>query len=156
MSTLLAVIIVIALVFGVLCFEGWIFMLLANWVLSLFSVAFAFTFWQAFGVVLLLSFIGGFFKNSSSSKQWGAISTLFLLSLRRARSSHAEFLLYQTPHNLSREKCEKFCTNFHPEICAFYLLNFSVAVVYYNYRKGNEAKPLSECSWLVDLTKSVD
>lgn len=68
MSTLLAVIIVIALVFGVLCFEGWVFMLLANWVLSLFSVAFAFTFWQAFGVVLLLSFIGGFFKNSSSSK----------------------------------------------------------------------------------------
>lgn len=68
MSTLLAVIIVIALVFGILCFEGWIFMLLANWVLSLFSVAFAFTFWQAFGVVLLLSFIGGFFKSSSSSK----------------------------------------------------------------------------------------
>ena len=68
MTTFLAIILVIALVFGLLCLKGWIFMLLANWVLGLFSIAFAFTFWQAFGIVVLLSFIGSFFKNSSSSK----------------------------------------------------------------------------------------
>ena len=68
MTTFLAIILVIALVFGVLCLEGWIFMLLANWVLGLFSIAFTFTFWQAFGIVVLLSFIGSFFKSSNSSK----------------------------------------------------------------------------------------
>lgn len=68
MVTVFVLIIVIAMVFGLLCLEGWIFMLLANWVLGLFSIAFTFTFWQAFGIVVLLSFIGGFFKSSSSSK----------------------------------------------------------------------------------------
>lgn len=68
MDKVLIVLLVIGVVFGVFCLEGWLFMLLANWVLGLFNIAFAFTFWQAFGVVLLLSFIGGFFKNSSSSK----------------------------------------------------------------------------------------
>lgn len=68
MDKVLIVLLIIGIVFGVFCLEGWLFMLLANWVLGLFDIAFAFTFWQAFGVVLLLSFIGGFFKNSSSSK----------------------------------------------------------------------------------------
>lgn len=68
MDKVLIVLLIIGIVFGVFCLEGWLFMLLANWVLGLFNIAFAFTFWQAFGVVLLLSFIGGFFKNSSSSK----------------------------------------------------------------------------------------
>ena len=68
MKTLAAVIIALVLVGLVVCFEGWLFMVIANWVLGLFDIAFAFTFWQAFGVCILLSFIGGFFKNSSSSK----------------------------------------------------------------------------------------
>ena len=67
MGTFLAVIIVLALVFGVLCLEAWIGMLIFNWVMGLFGVAFALTFWQAFGVCVLLSFVGGFFKSSSSS-----------------------------------------------------------------------------------------
>lgn len=67
MATLLAIIIVLALVFGVVCFEAWIGMLIFNWVMGLFGVAFVLTFWQAFGVCILLSFVGGFFKSSSSS-----------------------------------------------------------------------------------------
>lgn len=106
MSTLLAVIIVIALVFGVLCFEGWIFMLLANWVLSLFSVAFAFTFWQAFGVVLLLSFIGGFFKSSNSSKQWGEISTLFYCPCG-VHGPRTPNFYYTRPHTICQAKNAK-------------------------------------------------
>jgi hypothetical protein len=69
MATLLTVILVIALLFGFACLESWIGMLIINWVLSLFNVTFALTFWQAFGIVVLLSFVGGFFKNSSSSKR---------------------------------------------------------------------------------------
>lgn len=68
MDKVLAVLVVIGIMFGVFCFEGWLFMLLANWVLGLFNIAFAFTFWQAFGVVCLLSFVGGFFRGSKSSK----------------------------------------------------------------------------------------
>ena len=67
MGTFLAVIIVLALVFGIVCFEAWIGMLIFNWVMGLFGVAFALTFWQAFGVCVLLSFVGGFFKSSLSS-----------------------------------------------------------------------------------------
>ena len=67
MGTFLTVVIVLALVFGLVCLEAWIGMLIINWVLGLFGVAFALTFWQAFGICVLLSFIGSFFKSSSSS-----------------------------------------------------------------------------------------
>lgn len=65
---ILIAVVVLALVFGCLCLEAWLGMLLFNWVISLFGGAFAFTFWQAFGIVLALSFIGSFFKGSSSNK----------------------------------------------------------------------------------------
>ena len=65
---ILIVIIVLALVFGCFCLEAWLGMLLFNWVISLFGGAFTFTFWQAFGIVLVLSFIGGFFRGTSSKK----------------------------------------------------------------------------------------
>ena len=60
----LAVILVIALVFGLVCLESWVGMLIFNWVMGLFGCAFALTFWQAFGVCVLLSFIGGFFRTT--------------------------------------------------------------------------------------------
>lgn len=63
----LMVILALALMFGVGCFEAWIGMLLFNWVMGLFGCAFTLTFWQAFGVWALLSFVGGFFKSSSKS-----------------------------------------------------------------------------------------
>lgn len=64
----MAIILVLALVLGIVCFEAWIGMLLFNWVAGLFGCAFTLTFWQAFGVFCaLLSFVGGFFKSSSKS-----------------------------------------------------------------------------------------
>ena len=61
----LMVILALALVFGVGCFEAWIGMLLFNWV---FGCAFTLTFWQALGVVCaLFTFVGGFFKSSSKN-----------------------------------------------------------------------------------------
>ena len=61
------VILVLAVSFGVLCFEAWIGMLLFNWVMSLFGWAVALTFWQAFGICALLTFVGGFFKTATKS-----------------------------------------------------------------------------------------
>ena len=69
MGTFLAIILVIALAFGLVCFEAWIGMVIFNWVMGLFGVAFALTFWQAFGICILLSFIGSFFKSSSSTSR---------------------------------------------------------------------------------------
>ncbi len=67
MEGCLMVIIAIALVFGVICLEAWVGMLLFNWVMTLFGCVFALNFWQAFGICVLLSFVGGFFKSSSKS-----------------------------------------------------------------------------------------
>lgn len=69
MKTFLIVIGVLALVYGAVCLEAWIGMLIFNWVMGLFGVAFTLTFWQAFGVCVLLSFVGGFFKSSSSNSK---------------------------------------------------------------------------------------
>lgn len=47
-------------------FSGWIFMLLWNWLTPLFWTASPqLTFWQAWGVCILLSWIGSFFRNKS-------------------------------------------------------------------------------------------
>ena len=55
---------ILAVLFG--AFEGWIFMLLWNWLVPLFwTTAPVLTFWQAWGVCILLSWIGSFFKNKS-------------------------------------------------------------------------------------------
>lgn len=67
--TLIGVVVTsLALAFGFGCAESWLFMKIANWVLGLFNVAFKLTFWQSFGICALLSFIGGFFKTTSSKK----------------------------------------------------------------------------------------
>jgi hypothetical protein len=68
MKYLALIVVALALVFCITCIEGWLLMLIVNWVASLFGVAFALTFWQAFGICVLLSFVGGFFKSSSSKK----------------------------------------------------------------------------------------
>jgi hypothetical protein len=67
MKTLGAIILVIGLVFGIVCFEAWLGMVIFNWVMTLFNCSFALNFWQAFGVCALLSFVGGFFKSSSKN-----------------------------------------------------------------------------------------
>jgi len=48
-------------------FGGWIFMMLWNWLAPLFwASAPILTFWQAWGVMILLSWIGSFFRNKSN------------------------------------------------------------------------------------------
>lgn len=54
---ILAVICTIGLAVGASFLEGWLFMVIVNWALGLFGVAFALTFWQAFAVCLVLNFI---------------------------------------------------------------------------------------------------
>ena len=54
------------LAFAIICFEGWILMLLWNWLLvSLFGIS-TIGFWQGVGLILLLNLIGGFFKTTVS------------------------------------------------------------------------------------------
>lgn len=59
---------ILGLLFGVLIYVlgwflgTWIFMLVVNWVGSLFVADFSITLLQAFGINVLLTLIGGFFK----------------------------------------------------------------------------------------------
>ena len=57
----------LAVVYGAIdAFFGWVFMMLWNWLAPLFwTTAPVLTFWQAWGVCILLSWIGSFFKNKS-------------------------------------------------------------------------------------------
>ena len=65
MESVVMIVLGIIIAFGLYCLEAWIGMLLFNWVMGLLGCAFMLTFWQAFGICLLLAFIGGFFKSSS-------------------------------------------------------------------------------------------
>ena len=57
-------ILLICIILG--AFGGFIFMLLWNWLAPLFWVsAPQLTFWQAWGVCILLSWIGSFFRNKN-------------------------------------------------------------------------------------------
>lgn len=59
---------VLLLAFAIMCFEGWILMLLWNWLLvSLFGIS-TIGFWQGVGLILLLNLIGSFFKTTVSKK----------------------------------------------------------------------------------------
>lgn len=63
-GAILALLGVLLLVFAIMCFEGWILMLLWNWLLvSLFGIS-TIGFWQGVGLILLLNLIGGFFKTT--------------------------------------------------------------------------------------------
>ena len=56
--------IIVCILWGAFC--GLIFMLLWNWIAPLFWVtAPHLTFWQAWGVCILLSWVGSFFSNKS-------------------------------------------------------------------------------------------
>ena len=62
MDALVMIIAIFALAFGIGCAESWLFMQVANWVLGLLNIAFKLTFWQSFGVCVLLTVIGHFFN----------------------------------------------------------------------------------------------
>lgn len=65
MKNFCAVILALVMTFGVACLEAWIGMILFNWVAGLLGWVFVLTFWQAFAVCILLTFVGGFFKSNS-------------------------------------------------------------------------------------------
>lgn len=57
-------IIILCVIFG--AFSGWIFMLLWNWLAPLFwASAPILTFWQAWGVCILISWISSLFRSKS-------------------------------------------------------------------------------------------
>lgn len=58
-----ALLLALGIVFGILCLEAWLFALLWNWVVPIFwDTAPHLEFWGAFGTILLLDTIGGFFR----------------------------------------------------------------------------------------------
>jgi hypothetical protein len=57
---ILAILLVFALAFAISCFEAWIFMLLWNWIIPLIWVnAPTFSFWIAFGILILVNLLFG-------------------------------------------------------------------------------------------------
>ena len=66
LATILVLVIAAGLVFGILCFEAWILMLLWNAVIpSLWVGAPSLTFWLAFGLLLICNIL---FKSVNRSK----------------------------------------------------------------------------------------
>jgi hypothetical protein len=63
MKTFLGVLFVLAIAFGAMCFETWLIMLLWNWLMPLiFTDIVQFTFWQMFGICLLVDLLFGGIK----------------------------------------------------------------------------------------------
>lgn len=73
LGTLLLILIfalALAIVFGVFCFEGWIFMLLWNWLAVELFGATALGYWVCVGIVFALNFVGRLvFGRSSTSRK---------------------------------------------------------------------------------------
>ena len=73
LGTLALIIIValaLAIVFGVFCFEGWIFMLLWNWLAVELFGAHILDYWVCVGIVFALNFVGRLlFGGSNTNRQ---------------------------------------------------------------------------------------
>lgn len=55
---ILCIVLILGIAFGVFCFQGWIFMLLWNWLaVSLFNAP-ALGYWVCVGIVFALNFLG--------------------------------------------------------------------------------------------------
>ena len=58
---------IIIFIFALACFEGWIFMLLWNWLVPMFWItAPILTLWQSIGILLLINIIGKIFFGSKN------------------------------------------------------------------------------------------
>lgn len=68
---ILCVALVLGIAFGVLCLEGWVFMLLWNWLAVELFGASTLGYWVCVGIVFALSFIGRllFGRPNSNSKE---------------------------------------------------------------------------------------
>ena len=70
LALILIVVLALAIVFGVFCFEGWIFMLLWNWLAVELFGATALGYWVCVGIVFALNFVGRLvFGRSSTSRK---------------------------------------------------------------------------------------
>ena len=70
LALILIVVLALAIVFGVVCFEGWIFMLLWNWLAVKLFGANILGYWVCVGIVFALNFIGRLvFGRSSTSRK---------------------------------------------------------------------------------------
>ena len=67
---LFALVVTLAVMFGVFCFEGWVFMLLWNWIAVGSFGATALGYWVCVGIVFALNFVGQlvFGRSSTSHK----------------------------------------------------------------------------------------
>ena len=64
------VVLALAIVFGTFCFEGWVFMLLWNWLAVELFGATALGYWVCVGIVFALNFVGRLvFGRSSTSRK---------------------------------------------------------------------------------------
>lgn len=64
---MLVVILVLGLVFGIYCLQGWIFMLLWNWLAVGFFGVTTLGYWHCVGIVFALQFISGMLFGKRSS-----------------------------------------------------------------------------------------
>lgn len=65
----LAIIVGLAIVFGLACFEAWILMLLWNWIMpSLFPSVPTIGFWLAFGIMMLCNILFGGVRTVTHTK----------------------------------------------------------------------------------------
>lgn len=70
LALILIVVLALAIVFGVFCFEGWIFMLLWNWLAVELFGATALGYWVCVGIVFALNFVSRLvFGGSSTSRK---------------------------------------------------------------------------------------
>ena len=69
LALLLIFVLALAIVFGVFCFEGWIFMLLWNWIAVGSFGATALGYWVCVGIAFGLTFIGNLLFHRSSGKR---------------------------------------------------------------------------------------
>lgn len=70
LALILIVVLALAIVFGVFCFEGWIFMLLWNWLAVELFGANILGYWVCVGIVFALNFVSRLvFGRSSTSRK---------------------------------------------------------------------------------------
>lgn len=65
---LVCLVIIGILAFGIVCFEGWIFMLLYNWLAVLLFGAVPLGYWVCVGIVFALNFLGRIIFGRTSTK----------------------------------------------------------------------------------------
>ena len=68
-ALILIVVLALAIVFGVFCFEGWIFMLLWNWLAVELFGANILGYWVCVGIVFALNFVGRLVFGRSSTNR---------------------------------------------------------------------------------------